>query len=239
MPGKRNKQKRKYNRKSNSNQTGRDSNNGRIVGMPLFVSKDPFPDEWICKLNYSETVTLTSGVTGVTGTEQSFRLNGCFDIDLTGVGHQPYGYDQMALLYGRYIVTGCDIHLEFTDPSADGMFVCAQLQGNAATVNTTNKLYNELAERSNCLCKVLNNTGSQVTRMNFKVPINTLMGVTAEQYSRELSLYGAVISADPTQQVYVRINAGSLRGTSGVSCVCTVKLVQYVKFYDRLTQNQS
>jgi hypothetical protein len=42
-------------------------------------------------------------ISGVgTATTQSFRLNACHDIDLSGTGHQPRGYDQLVSSSGPY-----------------------------------------------------------------------------------------------------------------------------------------
>lgn len=35
---------------------------------------------------------------------QTFRMNSIYDPDYTGLGHQPFGYDQLELQYGRYNV---------------------------------------------------------------------------------------------------------------------------------------
>jgi hypothetical protein len=40
---------------------------------------------------------------------QQFRGNSCFDPDYTGVGVQPYGWDQIAAIYGRYRVVSSKI----------------------------------------------------------------------------------------------------------------------------------
>lgn len=54
-------------------------------------------------LIYSETVSL-GGVTGFQ--EHQWNLNGLFDPNRTGGGHQPRGFDQITALYSRYRVYG-------------------------------------------------------------------------------------------------------------------------------------
>lgn len=81
--------------------------------MP-FIKSLPiaFPNKYVCKVNYSEEFTLdASAVTAV----QAFRANSCFDPNLTGIGHQPMGFDQLCALYTRFIVLGSKIRVTAID----------------------------------------------------------------------------------------------------------------------------
>lgn len=63
----------------------------------------PFAQRYITKLKY-----VTSAVLSTTnGYIYKMALNNLFDPDNTGIGHQPYGYDQLAALYNRYRVIKC------------------------------------------------------------------------------------------------------------------------------------
>lgn len=62
----------------------------------------PLPQRYITKQKYSDTIVLTSGAS-----TYLFNLNSVFDPNRTGVGHQPYGFDQLAALYNRYRVISC------------------------------------------------------------------------------------------------------------------------------------
>lgn len=70
-----------------------------------------FPSELVTRLRYNDTIELTLGVSGVVG--HTFRMNSLFDPDLTGTGHQPYYFDQLAALYQRYGVLSGKITCEF------------------------------------------------------------------------------------------------------------------------------
>lgn len=55
-----------------------------------------------------------SSNTGVTYmSSHFFRGNSCFDPDYTGVGVQPYGWDQWTALYGTYRVAASSIKINF------------------------------------------------------------------------------------------------------------------------------
>lgn len=57
---------------------------------------------------YSEKFTINPPAAGLLGTYQ-FNLNGLFDPNITGGGHQPVNFDQIALMYERYQVNRVQI----------------------------------------------------------------------------------------------------------------------------------
>jgi len=63
------------------------------------------PRRLLVKLPYWDVLDI--GESGNVTAEYSMALNGIFDPDLTGTGHQPRGRDQYATLYAGYLVRGC------------------------------------------------------------------------------------------------------------------------------------
>lgn len=67
-----------------------------------------------CEVTYCEYgVSLDPGI----GTAASyvFAANGLYDPNITGVGHQPMGFDQLMGLYNQYIVIGGIITVRFSN----------------------------------------------------------------------------------------------------------------------------
>lgn len=67
----------------------------------------PFGKSRTCKLRYCEAITINPGI-GVAGT-YVFSANGLYDPNVSGTGHQPYGFDQLMALYNHYYTTGARI----------------------------------------------------------------------------------------------------------------------------------
>lgn len=67
----------------------------------------PFGTRRSCSLVYCENITLDPAAGSVAN--YKFRTNSLYDPNYTGTGHQPYGFDTLATLYGRYMVTGAKI----------------------------------------------------------------------------------------------------------------------------------
>lgn len=71
----------------------------------------------------SPVLNAAAGATAV----HIYRTNGLFDPDLTGVGHQPRGFDQLMPLYDNYVVIGAKITVRFswnTSPIATAKEAC-------------------------------------------------------------------------------------------------------------------
>lgn len=65
------------------------------------------------KMSYYETIGLTS-TSGIVA-KHTFNLASIFDPDVTGVGHQPFGHDEYAVLYKEYYVTGAKISVKWSN----------------------------------------------------------------------------------------------------------------------------
>jgi len=62
----------------------------------------PFGKSKTCKHRYSTFFSLNPGV-GVSA-DRIFMANGMYDTDVSGTGHQPYGYDTLATQYNQWTV---------------------------------------------------------------------------------------------------------------------------------------
>lgn len=84
------------------------------------------PNKMVVKFKYAEPIQLstTAGLTGV----YTFKANDLYDPNHTSTGHQPYGYDQWALLFGHYTVLQSKISATFmsrqNDSSIPGRGIC-------------------------------------------------------------------------------------------------------------------
>lgn len=68
----------------------------------------PLPQSQRAVHRYSAYFNLDPG-SGGTLAKYVFSANGMYDPDITGTGHQPMGFDQLAILYNHYCVVGSKI----------------------------------------------------------------------------------------------------------------------------------
>ena len=58
--------------------------------------------------NYEDTGSSGSGLATAI---RAISLNGCFDPEVTGAGHQPMGFDQWSTFYTKYQVLSCNFKI--------------------------------------------------------------------------------------------------------------------------------
>lgn len=102
-------------------------------GLPA-VSKALLGNKQTVKLKYVEAFSLNPGASGVPATHV-WSANGMYDPNISGVGHQPRGFDQLMALYDHYYVTSSTVTVDFGSVSNDAIapFVCGiTLQDDAS-----------------------------------------------------------------------------------------------------------
>lgn len=96
----------------------------RSLSTRIPYSLNPFPQSKLVRHKYCDTITIAAA--GGAGVAQSYgwRANSLFDPDLTGVGHQPMFYDEMAAQYKYYTVLSSTIVLHVEAESTIGRILC-------------------------------------------------------------------------------------------------------------------
>lgn len=75
-----------------------------------------YPKKKVVRLRYVTQVVINPPVGSIA--YHQFNLNGMFDPDRTGIGHQPRGFDQQMLGYQHYTVIGSKISATYTPVTA-------------------------------------------------------------------------------------------------------------------------
>lgn len=81
-------------------------------------TRDLIPQTFKTSLHYHQSIVLPS-TTLLPTAFNNFSLNNPLDPDVTGTGHQPFGWDQFITLYNRYYVTGARMTATFCAPTKD------------------------------------------------------------------------------------------------------------------------
>lgn len=78
--------------------------------LTQFKASAPFKERARATLRYVEHVTLDAAVGAISS--YLFSANGLYDPNITGVGHQPYGFDTYMTIYNHYLVKSARIKVE-------------------------------------------------------------------------------------------------------------------------------
>jgi hypothetical protein len=168
------------------------------------------------------------------GTEVLFKLNDIYDP--FGNASRPFGWNDLSNLYQRYIVDSVDIDVEFSNPSADGLYVAASLQSANNSLSLAGKDIDDVANFPGMCVVAINNTGSQTTRLQKTMRISLMEGLSRMQYDGALSQYSAAITATPSFTPYLRLAAASTNGNAD-SVEYRVQLTFNTKLYQRTQSN--
>ncbi len=205
-----------------------------------YVSRSPFPPRLVRQMRWCNSLGLVSATTTAQmGTENVFRLNSCFDPDLTGGTHQPYGFDQMAALYAKYVVHRVRIRIiastiAATKTSAVGIAV----QAPTSTQVLTAMSLSDIIEKS--MGDVLwMETAGRVSVFEASFDIARIAGVTQQQLRANIEDYAALISASPGQTPYLRIALANFQDTTQIGQSVYVVLDMDTEFFDRIELSSS
>lgn len=157
------KKKKTYRKKRGSRRKGR-----RGGYRQVSISRSPVSMRVFNRLRYSEQIQLNPGIGTVAKYE--FCANGLFDPNLTGVGHQPLGFDQWMTFYHHYCVLGSRIRVDFINGSATSQYVvgCAILPQAGLTLSQ-----DTIRERSNQKYRTISVATGGSNRCNMTLNFST------------------------------------------------------------------
>lgn len=192
------------------------------------------------RLTYVTSVQLV--ISGSGAGVRAFTANGLYDPDITGVGHQPMGFDLFAGIYAKYIVRSsrCTIvALSPTDLTNGAPMAVGILLSNAPTLGVAS--VDALMEQGLNPYRVMCNAS----------PLYRPVKLTSRVYRPELFFHvvnasdtqdelGALVTANPSTQAYFDVWFGQTpSGTDVDTLNTTVKLEYEVEFFDLREIGQS
>lgn len=205
--------------------------NNSLVNVSRLTGKMPFPRKYICKLVYRDTLGLAGG--GVkTSSDIVFRMGSLFDVDLTGVGHQPRYFDTLAEIYNRHRVIGvrARVHPLSTNSSIpqQNLFVC--LVANNSTASLDNNDFYDIMEQPYTRGKTFNLYTGTSPAIQGRWSIAKVLGVKSIMYDENYSSPNAGYAG---KQSYLHVVVGASDGTTNNwSCSAQVELEFLVQFED-------
>jgi len=182
-------------------------------------------------LKYCEQITLSGSTGGVIGVERQFGLNCMFDPNLTGVGHQPMGFDELMALYRRYRVWKVDFKLR---PFGTGgaPFLAAQVQNSQAANGLSGKDYATCVERSNVATKVIDDPNNSIIFGSFHMSQIEGQAIIDDNYT-------GGVTGNPGNQIKLILGCGDVIGGDSATCGVTVELVFYATLDHPVSLNAS
>lgn len=209
--------------------------------LPNFTSATPFPPIKGYKLTYEQDGYLTVGTAGVLGAQQKFILNGMYDVDITGGGHQPYGFDALSVAYQRYKINGVYIDLEFYNIQSINAVDISYLLSNPSnyTYDLAGKMPDAVGEKQMGETVYIQSVGTGRKVVRFYTPIHKIAGISKLQYKTDIDNYTSAVNDNPATKMGLHLAVADPNGNSTGGCRYKLKLTYYATLYQREIMAQS
>lgn len=194
----------------------------------ISFSKAPMPNNFGAKLRYAETFTIDPGTVGVAGVHV-FSANGLYDPNITGVGHQPRGFDQLMTMYDHYTVVGSKITATFSTAGiagAGGPLLVGVAVKDSDSVYTDK---NDYMEGRNVVSRVLdrsavdNESHSLVLKKAYST--RKFLGISKPLSN---SLIRGTSGANPSEQAYFHLFSAIVTGTADAPVIEVSVVIDYL-----------
>lgn len=198
----------------------------RTVRVPKYQPFGPVGDSKRVKLKYVQTFnrSLASGISS-----NLIRGNSPHDPEWSAGGGQPYGYDQWAVFYKKYLCTSSKIRVRFSETSSGTVPMVVVVQPRVtSTVDTDVDL---LQQRPYSRVKFASPSGSNVHSITSYQSAKRMFGLKGLR--AEDNTYTALTTANPAQEWYWHVVAFPQDEISNVAGNFTIEITYYVTFFLR------
>lgn len=188
-----------------------------------------FPSSIRTKLRYHEGLAYTSA-SGVV-TTNIYRANSVFDPNETGTGHQPMYFDQLALVYGRYVVNSSTIKITYNPASevaATSVWVVGVIGQSAGSISSTPDIN---CEQGHCRWTTINGRlgGPNSKQLQLSYTPKACLNLTPKDTDA-----GALVSANPDQTYKFVVWVADRQATGTTNMDVEIEIFYDVTFSDRV-----
>lgn len=193
-------------------------------------SIQPVPARYMCRLKYATNIP-TNALNG----SYLMNLNSLYDPDRSGIGHQPLGFDNLALLYNKYRVISTSWRINRCAGSSDPAIQIGCIASNDPGVNYTNFALLKESPRAKY---VIQNPSAASIPLTGKVYLPKLLGRTYAQYMAD-DVTGSEVSGSPAEECILYIQTATANDSVQPNVALSVVMTFDVEFYDMKHLEQS
>lgn len=189
-----------------------------------------FPNKLRTRVRYNEDITFNPAA-GSIAAKNSFTLNGLYDPNITGTGHQPLGFDNFMGVYNKYTVISAVISVTAinyatgTDSAVMGIIIA---DGGQTIPTATNDII-ELGSQVSYKYFICNSLATQhpLPMVKRKAWIHKEL---MRAYGDDTTNGDA--GANPTQQLYATVFVGTTTGADLGNIECVINIEYDVEFHN-------
>lgn len=175
------------------------------------------------------------------GTSYNYAMTGLYDPYLGVGGHQPYGFDEMAPLYGTYTVTDVALRITYASVNDGATYLVVGWRPSNGTFSISGLGVSDVTEKDNVAWFPLPSVPARIGDSTIDLghfPISKVEGRTQAQILAELN-YSGTSAGNPANVPQFMIATGNLAGASSTTCAIVVQLEYTVVWRAPKTVGQS
>lgn len=169
-----------------------------------------FPPSVMKRLRYSSNFALASTAGAVAS--YVFAVNGLYDPDVTGTGHQPMGFDEMMIYFNHYVVSHCKVTAVAKCVSTSKMTVCMRQDASSTPITSIDRV----VEIGGGVLEYLeiSTTALATKKLELGFDIAKIQGISKSALTADSSLRGTS-AANPTELTYCHIQNWDANAQTG------------------------
>lgn len=202
--------------------------------------QNPLPQQNFFKFKYQDSCfNMSTGAVGNYANSYVFRGNSVYDPDYTGLGVQPYGYDQMSAIYNRYYVYASKIKVYPHFVGMDTPNSCRSVRWIVFPWCTASPTYTEFED--------LTSQMRPYKALTMNDPSDQKQNMTLYQSSKKMFRLGtpdevdagSTIVSNPSQVWYWIIRSDTTNTNTAVFLNMDIKITYYCKLITENNVNES
>lgn len=199
-----------------------------------WMLKSPIAKQMITKLKYQTDFSIDPGLATVDA--HVFSANGLYDVDITGTGHQPRGWDELITLYDHAVVVGSKIKVNFVQ-QASAVDTCNIVGISLKDSSSEETTGNDYMEGGYVKYGVVNSiNANSIKTITYKCNPNKFLSRSkplSDPYLKNSS------STNPTEQAFWHVWGSGMDGHNGGLCNINVNIEYLVVFLEPKNPAQS
>jgi len=196
---------------------------GRRTKFFNTVKNYPLPSTTVRTLKYSETVSINAGIAAAA--QYVFSANGLYDPNVTGTGHQPYGFDQLMAMYDHYEVLESCIRVTACNTVVADPFILGVRQDDTSGMSTDIEAIMEMPQWNRKIIGVYGNGTSQST-------VVKKFDARSQFASKDREMWGDNSSNPNDQSYFIVVVAPVVSGTDLNAINVVVEIEYRVQFHE-------
>lgn len=173
------------------------------------------------KFIYQDNIVLNPGIG--TFDQHVFSANGLFDPNVTGIGHQPRGFDELMQMYDHYLVTSCKMTIWINSSENGGngnLLMVLSVRDNVSAITSQP----DVLEYRYIKVAQTDSVSKQGGFLTITCRPGKFLGFTNMRNEKDLQ---GNVGANPTEGAFIYIHCGAVDGANDPGNVQAQVRIEY------------